>query len=303
MLSNIFIYQFASAPVLDDKGKEIIPNEQEIRKRLIWKVASTCLAELAVASLTAGIACCFMATAAIPTMMTRLINVIAITTLFHSIEALVDYSLSCDILRDGNLKNTRFFFLKIIALFDSHQIRAVLFAAFNNSTHGVLIHELGHALLMHLLIKDAHPIIEIFFGRGGQTRLPEGVYEASKLGELLGNEERIETAITVAGPAFAILEATGLLMLAHKVKDKHPELRLHLVHMAIFRVVNHIFYALSALPLTLTPETAGHDFLYLWKRAGIHPVVAIVTMVAIPLFTQCALWKWAVDHKKAKLVG
>ncbi len=284
---------------LDDNGEEVLLNEQEIRDKLIWKVASTCLGELVVASLAAGTACCFMATTAIPTVMMSLITVIALTTLFHCTEALLDYSLCCDILRDGNLDNTSFLLLKCNAILDLHHLRAWFFAVSNGYTHGTLIHEMGHAFMVRLLFKNENPIIELFPEGGGVTTFYGTAL--SRVGQWLG-EKRALMAVTAAGAAFATLEATVLLAFAHKVKDTHPELRLHLVYMAIARVINHVFYALSALSLTsLDPKSEGHDFFMLWKGAGIHPIAAAVTMVAIPLIAQYALWKWAGDQEQAEL--
>ncbi len=103
--------------------------------------------------------------------------------------------------------------------------------------------------------------------------------------------------MVAAGPAFAILDATLLLGIAHLVKDKHPKLHLNLICIAVMRIATHVSYALSALKLT-SEGIKGHDFYYLWKKAGIHPRVAAVTMVAIPLLVQCALWKIS-THRQA----
>ena len=110
-----------------------------------------------------------------------------------------------------------------------------------------------------------------------------------KIRRMVGKERSL-LLMTGAGPAFAILDATVLLGIAHLVKEKHPKLHLNLISIAVMRVFTHVLYALSALKLT-GADLERHDFYFLWKKAGIHPRAAAVAMVAIPLLFQCTLWK------------
>lgn len=287
--NNIPILQLAYDKSLDDPSDDLVQKEHLLRNKLIWKVASTCFAELIVGSLVTGTACCFMATTAIPTAVTLLITIVAITTLFHSVEALIDYHLSCHILREGDLKNTNFLTtLQLECLLILRHLRPYLFAVVDEATHGTLIHEVGHALTSWLLYENANPQITLLGDGRGFTSFNEQVL--SKWGQQLGTKRALLVTVA-AGAAFAIFEASLLLTVAHVIKDKHPELHRHLVYIAIRRVVTHVFYALSALPLALS-EAEGHDFHILWKIGKIHPVAAAATIIAIPIFVQYALWKW-----------
>jgi len=144
---------------------------------------------------------------------------------------------------------------------------------------------MGHALAAWLLFKNSDPTIVIHLG-GGYATFYLG--KLSTWGNQLGYD-RSRLLVTASGPGLAMIDASFMLILAHLIKESHPDWHLTLINVAIQRVVQHIFYALSALPLYAKNEVA-HDFLYLWKHGGIHPIAACVAMVALPLLVQCALY-------------
>jgi hypothetical protein len=293
-INNVPFYRLTYETL--DNDIEIDQKESALRNKLIWKVASTCLKEWVVGSLLVGTACCFMTTAGIPTLTTCIIAILACSALLHLTEALIDYNLSSHLLHEGHLNNARILELKMTMLLVIQKwARPYTFALADYRVHGTLIHECGHAFVAWLLFKGANPKIEILPTGGGFTHIETG--RLSRWGQTLGRGRSLNV-VSAAGAAFAILESIFLLAYAHHIKDSHPELRLYLACSAIVRVIHHIFYALSALvvqPGSL--EISDHDFYRLWKNGGIHPALAAITMVAIPLLTQWALWKWSkVQH-------
>ena len=294
---------------LSDLSPPLIPIDDEIyeschgikeetealKQALIKKVVSTCLAELAVGSLITGAACCFVAAPLIPSFVIALITTVALTTLLHIMQARVTYETHQTFLKAGateltlqEINDEMGYFLFKYDL--SRMIRLVgrphIFATLDSLTHGTLIHEAGHALAAWLLFSDSQPKITIHL-HGGYTEFRAG--GLTSWGEWLGyNRSRVFVA--AAGPGLAMIDASILLIIAHLIKEDHPDWHWTLIHIAIQRVSSHVAYALSALT-PLSPEKAlSHDFHYLWKHANIHPVAAAVAMAALPILVQCALW-------------
>ncbi len=282
---------FASSPMYAPQRNLLSEHQLEeklFKKELIKKVASVCLAELSVGFTVAKIACCFVAASSVPSVFIVLVSVVAFSTLFHCLEAkfiheeyVYKRERTSITINPVYIKATR----QLLALFRVK--RLLVYSTFNNFLQGTLIHEMGHALMAKLFFKNACPKITIHW-TGGVTHYYTSPTMLTNWGKFLGYE-RACFMIRAAGPVFSMIEATILLMIAHQVKDKSPELRWHLIAMAIQRVVTHVFYALSAL--TLTSADWGHDFYFLWHMGSIHPLLAAITMIAIPLLVQQVLWK------------
>lgn len=156
-----------------------------------------------------------------------------------------------------------------------------LFSAFIDlRTFGVLRHEFGHYAAVRLLLDNVNPSIVINSDGSGGT-IWKGMH-LSSLGEALG-KTNCKILIAVAGPLLAIASSSLLIISAACIAKKNPELSCHLVAMAVMGIAHHVFYALTALlQEKLSP---GHDFFPIWQLGNIHPIVAAVAMVAIPLLT------------------
>lgn len=272
--------------------EEFAQKERILKGELIKQVVQTNLKAFTAALAMTGVTCFFVATPAIPSFFISVISMIVLSTLLHSIENGITYHFECLRMRGENplnvrnvLQNIKIFLLHNVCS-DSRFFRHILFARIYDSTLGILIHELGHAIVGTLLLKpEKWPKINIYpFGGGVTEFLLEGEWEVSK---------RAFFTMVAAGPAFAILNATAILGIAHAIKDTHPDLHSYLVNTAIMRIATHVIYALSALiiPGTTNFLETGHDFFILWKGAKIHPLASAATMIAVPLLFQCALWK------------
>jgi hypothetical protein len=271
-----------------DNQENIAQKEKLLRRTLINNLALTLLKELAAITVMAGAACFFIAKPAIPRLVKPIITILAISILLKTIQGLIAYDIRRILIRGGQIENIKFFYLKDFLHVYARISDSALIALIDDVTHGVLIHEIGHTLAASLFFRTEGLKIEIYpFLKGGATSFK--IMGLTRLGKWLG-EERSFIVMVAAGPAFAILDATVLLGIAHLVKEKHPKLHLNLISIAVMRIFTHVLYAISALKLT-GADLEGHDFYILWKKAGIHPRAAAVAMVAIPLLFQCTLWK------------
>ena len=288
------------SPILFPIENEILELDQPIEQiealkhALIKKIALSCLAEIAIGSVITATACCFVAAPLIPSFIAILITTIALTTLMHVIQTALSYEILCCFIRQGKTtlaqdeieRDVRHLPLKFAILTAFRSLgRPQLFATLDNLTHGTLVHEMGHALAAWLLFMNSDPAITIHL-QGGYTEFY--VRKLTALGEWLGyNRSRL--LVTAAGPGLAMIDASLLLILAHFVKESHPDWHQTLLHIAINRVANHVIYALSALFPMSAEKALSHDFHYLWKHGGIHPIAAAVAMTALPLLVHCAL--------------
>lgn len=282
---------------IDQKQEDLIQQQSiVIKNQLVWEVVSTSFVEMGVGLLTTGAACCFIATPWIPTVLTTTVICIAITTLLHSIEAYFNYQLSCELLKKNSEKDQDIIHLaepKAFTIATLHYfIRPFPFAILNDVFHGTLVHECGHAIAASILFENSNSKIEIYPFQGGLHSFKARYL--SPWGEMFGRQRSL-TIVTAAGPIFAIFEATFFVAASHLVKDSHPQLRVYLLQMSFQRICKHVAYALSAL-MREARKSKNHDFYQLWQRAGIHPLAAATMMIAIPLFTQLALWKWDAMH-------
>lgn len=283
-------------PIEDEVLELDQPAEQikALKQALIKQIALSCLAEIAIGSAITAAACCFVAAPLIPSFIAILITTIALTTLMHVIQTALSYEILCCFIRQGKTtlaldeieEDVRHLPLKFAILIAFRNLgRPQIFAMLDNLTHGTLVHEMGHALAAWLLFKNSDPAITIQL-HGGYTEFY--IEKLTALGEWLGHS-RSRLIVTAAGPGLAMIDASLLLILAHFVKESHPDWHRTLIHIAINRVANHIFYALSALFPMPAEKALSHDFHYLWKKAGIHPIAAAVAMTTLPLLVHCAL--------------
>ncbi|MEI7488668.1 MAG: hypothetical protein WCJ72_14915 [Chryseobacterium sp.] len=240
-------------------------------KSLIRDVALASLKEFALSLCMVGVAAFFVASTSLTLFAVSAIGLIAINTLIRSGAAYytADYLKTKDqtSLEIGNI-------LQFLC--------PIMFSVLDSTTRQVLVHEMGHALATHLVYQIPKTTIKIFPFSGGEARYFSS--KLTKIGDWLGKKTS-QLVVSGAGPAFGILLASSDIFIAHKIKKEHPLLSRYLIASAIDNISEHVLYALSAF---WTVSKPGHDFLAL-AAGGIHPAVAICTMVALPLIIKLSL--------------
>lgn len=162
--------------------------------------------------------------------------------------------------------------------FAGHMGSGLLFSSLVDScTRDPLVHEYSHLLAVNALFKDARPTITLGFS-------PRCTFFASarhltKWGRYLGYNRSL-AVISAAGPLGSTLTSCTLIALAHRLPVTSIRLKCHLYAMAIQSVANHVLYALSAF---WNVGQLSHDFVAIWFRAGIHPLVSACFLLALPL--------------------
>lgn len=143
----------------------------------------------------------------------------------------------------------------------------------------ILIHETGHALAAHATFQAAMPEISIAPFRGGATTyvISNGL---TKLGKFLGRHEAL-LIVTAAGMAASTLFALFEFAIADRIKEVYPVISEYLTDHAIFQLLNEILYGLTAF--IVSRAELSHDFICLWQCGGIHPLIPITFMIALPL--------------------
>lgn len=243
------------------------------------KVAILSVKEAAVAACFAGVSYFFVATTALPTLLTLAVTMLAINTLLSSVNGGLTY------LRLHRCPQGKINYLlgKVITVLD--WIAPLQFAKFDDITRNTLVHEGGHALAAGVLFKNARPSISLTLDGGGATSYY--IKELSWLGNQIGKLNS-KIIIAAAGPFLEIVTATAMIGCAYRVREKNPELRRYLLCSAIMSIFNSVKYALSAL--SNVKFNPAHDFMYLWKIGTIHPVVSAVSMIALPALVQLGLY-------------
>lgn len=161
----------------------------------------------------------------------------------------------------------------------------------------IAIHECGHALGAVSFFKNSHPKIDVFPFRGGQTSYQIS-YGLTKLGKFLGEHRSL---LVTAGAGMMISTVFAMLEfgLAHGISGSYPTVSEWMNYHAISQLMNEVVYGLTAFLVSRFDLT--HDFVYLWKVGGIHPLIPIALMIALPLAEICLL-KWLSSRKKAQAI-
>ncbi|WP_068469611.1 hypothetical protein [Candidatus Protochlamydia phocaeensis] len=264
---------------------------QDVIKSIITTIALNSLKELAISLAITGVTCLFVATPAIPTLIIVAVSIVALNTIFRTFSGLLTYQLH-QLNQSPSAQEEERESVKMGIKFCQFMC-PITFSILDSTNRDVLIHEAGHALAAAAVYQKARPTIEIFPLEGGVTRF--FITPLTKLGNFLG-EKNARLFVTAAGPGAAILAAATHIGLAHYLKDSHPELSHYFLCTAITSVFQHVTYALSAL--WMAKPSIGHDFVHLWQVGNIHPIVAAITMVAIPLVVKGALF--AIEHYRSK---
>jgi hypothetical protein len=151
------------------------------------------------------------------------------------------------------------------------------FALFSGFNINMLIHELGHAFAAKAVFTNVHPKIELNLFSNAGTKFTRS--SLTSFGKLLGLK-RSELFVTARGPGFALLIGSLLFGIGFAIRKKHPELAIYLISYGVLSYLFHAHYAWTAIGMSA--NKTAHDFVYLAAR-GLHPVVATVGIIAIPV--------------------
>ena len=167
------------------------------------------------------------------------------------------------------------------------ELRAGLFAQSSGHYAQTLIHEGGHALGSYLVYQDPKPEIQINPGSGGMTSFSGE--KLTKFGKYLGANRSL-ALVTAAGAALTLLVSSIVLWIGIKLKKTHTETNLYLATYAMSDFTQHAYYAISAL--WASADIVSHDFVRL-RAFGLHPLIAAVGIIAIPLLIASCIKKTA----------
>ncbi|MBA3285722.1 MAG: hypothetical protein H0U27_11775 [Nitrosopumilus sp.] len=169
-------------------------------------------------------------------------------------------------------------FLTIAAPTTNHFIRSltgnefiarIIFSTATIMGFDSFIHELGHCI-------------------ADKIENPNPDYPC-QIQDYMANTNGISGFISAGGPAAAITSISIKIILSNFSKKDFPRLSLYLGTSALLDLIYHVGYAWSSEK----PRCCSHDFEFLWDN-GIHPTVAIITMISIPLIAHamtCNSWK------------
>jgi hypothetical protein len=148
-------------------------------------------------------------------------------------------------------------------------------------TGGILFHEAGHAFAALSVLKNPNISIAIVpFSRGNTSF---NIHELTKFGAALGTNGS-HLWIGAAGAGASVALSVTALVLAWKYRNdqdlKTQERVRYLKAIAITNLLQHVFYALSGL--SASKSDLGHDFVLLWVKGGIHPMLSAF-LIALPL--------------------
>ena len=157
---------------------------------------------------------------------------------------------------------------------------ATLFSCFDLGTRHTITHELGHVVAAKMLYNiTSGPSISIspWTGSGFTTFRYSSL---STLGASIGVKAS-KLILLAAGTISTSLISVISLIGASCLRNKAPEVSKYLNVLTIIATVQGVLYALSALWTTIG-DNPSHDFVQL-ALGGIHPLIATVTIIAIPL--------------------
>lgn len=268
----------------------------ELKKRLIIEVVKRTLIELAISLAIAGAVCLFVVTpVGVATALIGAVAVVSINTIFRSANAGLEYKIQqLRKEKENPEKHETLKKCKLIQRFTKYLAPITFANGYDMHTRDVLVHEAGHAVAAKLLIKKPDVKVALNPYAGGVTSFRFGAL--TRLGEFFGrNNSRL--IISAAGPALSICSAIASIAASFGLRNANPEISRYLRCMAISSIVQHVFYALSAF--WATAANKGHDFLQLWM-GGIHPLVSIAAMVAIPILVSVGFLIYDYHQKRIR---
>lgn len=148
----------------------------------------------------------------------------------------------------------------------------------------IAIHELGHYVSALLCFKGANPKIIIDPFRGGLTKV-RSTKHLTALGTMLGRHNAELLMIlggVIASTAFAMAEFAA----AHAYRKEAPRMSELLELHGVTQLANDFLYGVASLedPAAMY----GSDFILAWQK-GVHPVLVLFFMVALPLLQRYLL--------------
>ena len=148
-------------------------------------------------------------------------------------------------------------------------------------TGGILFHEAGHAFAVLTVLKNPDISIALDPFLGGV--ISYNIQEFTQFGAMLGRNGSL-IWIAIAGPGISVAISTAALLLAWKYKNnldpKKQERVRYLKAIAFVNLLKHFLYAISGL--SAPKSDLGHDFVMLWVKGGMHPML-LASLIALPL--------------------
>lgn len=252
-----------------------------LRNQLIKEVAKRTLIELTISLAFTAAACIFVATpVGMATLLICAVAAVALNIILRSASAYCMYRITQLQYSDSvnaQIKKANFY---TVLNFLRYLTPGIFSSMVDAHTRDLIFHEGGHALAANLLIKNPNSRITIKPLEGGQTAYRLG--PLTKLGEFFGRNNS-KLIIAAAGPAVSVVTATIGLGASLAIRKSNPEMSRYLKVIAADSIAQQAFYALSALWAPATQK--GHDFLQL-MAGGIHPIAAVVSIVALPIIVR-----------------
>lgn len=143
------------------------------------------------------------------------------------------------------------------------------------------IHESGHALMALACFKRATPHITIVPFKNCMTDYAIS-YGTTAFGSVLGRQAAL---VLIAASGIMATTATVMLALAvaGQLKKNYPFAAKRLTYQAAGHLLIDLTYGFRAFYDSRSNLT--NDFIYMWQYGGIHPLVPICLMVALPIIT------------------
>lgn len=145
------------------------------------------------------------------------------------------------------------------------------------------IHEYGHAIAAQMTYLQASSKVFATHAEGSHSYTVS--YGLSSFGQCLG-EMRSRLFITAAGLLTPIFATIGEFAVAYSIFENGSEWRELLIDHGFSQLANTIFYGGSTL---LGDMQLENDFFHLWLGGGLHPLVTLGLLLAIPLAQVCVL--------------
>lgn len=262
-----------------------------VKKQLIKQVAIASLVDFSISMAFTGATCAFVASPiGIATLIGATVTLVGLNILFRTISA---HCLYLCLKTQGSHPFNEYGWKLSRKIYQITQFLAPTSFSLVTSYAAVpLIHEGSHALAAKALFKNANSKINIRPFSHATTTFQTS--ELTKLGSHFG-KPMSKLIVAGAGTAGVVATASLGIGIAHLFRKKSPELSLSLLCASISSIATHTFYALSAL----WKKAASHDFVFL-RAGGFHPLLAVISIVAIPLAVKgifCAI-DYAISRKK-----
>lgn len=149
----------------------------------------------------------------------------------------------------------------------------------------IWIHEAGHAVAAALCFKKPDIIMMVKPFTHGDTSFVTS-NGLTTIGSYFGKYNAI-TLYRAGGLIGSTVFAMTEIAVAFFFKDKSPQVSLTLNCHAFSQIANDVLAGIAAL--ISRGFNVRNDYLALWKIGGIHPVISMTLMVALPIILYCGL--------------